>query len=111
MPEHDLTVIGAGPGGYVAAIRAAQLGLDVAIVEKEDAGPDALIAMAWEKNGYEAIRARVWWMLASGDEAGRRYVVVHAIRPFDDPPLALRGMKDESARVRLDAALAWLSRK
>jgi len=36
---------------------------------------------------------------------------VHAIRPFDDPPLALRGMKDESARVRLDAALAWLSRK
>ena len=37
MPEHDLTIIGAGPGGYVAAIRAAQLGLDVAIVEKEDA--------------------------------------------------------------------------
>ena len=37
MPEHDLTIIGAGPGGYVAAIRAAQLGLDVAIVEKEEA--------------------------------------------------------------------------
>jgi len=35
MPEHDLIVIGAGPGGYVAAIRAAQLGLDVGIVEKE----------------------------------------------------------------------------
>ncbi|RMH17874.1 MAG: dihydrolipoyl dehydrogenase [Acidobacteria bacterium] len=33
--EHDLVVIGAGPGGYVAAIRAAQLGLDVACVEKE----------------------------------------------------------------------------
>jgi len=33
--EHDLIVIGAGPGGYVAAIRAAQLGLDVACVEKE----------------------------------------------------------------------------
>lgn len=32
---HDLLVIGAGPGGYVAAIRAAQLGLDVACVEKE----------------------------------------------------------------------------
>ena len=30
----DLTVIGAGPGGYVAAIRAAQLGLKVAVVEK-----------------------------------------------------------------------------
>ncbi len=35
MAEHDLVVIGAGPGGYVAAIRAAQLGLDVACVEKE----------------------------------------------------------------------------
>ncbi len=34
---HHLLVIGAGPGGYVAAIRAAQLGLDVACVEKESA--------------------------------------------------------------------------
>ncbi len=33
----DLVVIGAGPGGYVAAIRAAQLGLQVACVEKEPA--------------------------------------------------------------------------
>ena len=35
MPQHDLTIIGGGPGGYVAAIRAAQLGLSVACVEKE----------------------------------------------------------------------------
>ena len=34
--RHDLLVIGAGPGGYVAAIRAAQLGLDVGCVERED---------------------------------------------------------------------------
>ncbi|MEQ8763007.1 MAG: dihydrolipoyl dehydrogenase [Planctomycetota bacterium] len=33
--KHDLLVVGAGPGGYVSAIRAAQLGLDVGIVEKE----------------------------------------------------------------------------
>ena len=32
----DLIVIGAGPGGYVAAIRAAQLGMKVACVEKRD---------------------------------------------------------------------------
>lgn len=32
---HDLIVIGGGPGGYVAAIRAAQLGMNVGIVEKE----------------------------------------------------------------------------
>src|SRR5215510_6965153 len=35
MNEHDLIVIGGGPGGYIAAIRAAQLGLNVACVEKE----------------------------------------------------------------------------
>jgi dihydrolipoamide dehydrogenase len=35
--EHDLVVVGAGPGGYIAAIRAAQLGMDVACVEKEKA--------------------------------------------------------------------------
>ena len=34
MP-HDLVVIGSGPGGYVCAIRAAQLGLKVAVVEKD----------------------------------------------------------------------------
>jgi dihydrolipoamide dehydrogenase len=34
---HDLVVIGAGPGGYVAAIRAAQLGLNVGCIEKEPA--------------------------------------------------------------------------
>ena len=33
--QHDLLVIGAGPGGYVAAIRAAQLGLNTACIEKE----------------------------------------------------------------------------
>jgi dihydrolipoamide dehydrogenase len=33
--SHDLVVVGAGPGGYVAAIRGAQLGLDVACVEKD----------------------------------------------------------------------------
>ncbi len=35
MSKFDITIIGAGPGGYVAAIRAAQLGYNVAIIEKE----------------------------------------------------------------------------
>src|SRR6478609_7142904 len=34
MPSYDLVVIGTGPGGYVCAIRAAQLGLKTAVVEK-----------------------------------------------------------------------------
>jgi dihydrolipoamide dehydrogenase len=36
--HHDLIVVGGGPGGYVAAIRAAQLGMKVALVEREHLG-------------------------------------------------------------------------
>ncbi|MDG7056089.1 MAG: dihydrolipoyl dehydrogenase [Wolbachia endosymbiont of Meromenopon meropis] len=35
MSNYDVTVIGSGPGGYIAAIRAAQLGFKTAIIEKE----------------------------------------------------------------------------
>ncbi|MGD1927150.1 MAG: dihydrolipoyl dehydrogenase [Paracoccaceae bacterium] len=38
MSTFDVVVIGAGPGGYVAAIRAAQLGLKAAIIEREHLG-------------------------------------------------------------------------
>ena len=38
MSDYDLIVLGSGPGGYVAAIRAVQLGLKTAIVERESLG-------------------------------------------------------------------------
>ena len=38
MARYDLAVLGAGPGGYVAAIRAAQLGLNTAIIDKDRLG-------------------------------------------------------------------------
>ena len=39
MPlQYDLAVVGAGPGGYVAAIRAAQLGMKTVLVEKNPYG-------------------------------------------------------------------------
>ena len=59
----QVLVVGAGPGGYVAAIRAAQLGLDTIIVEGEKAGgvclnvgciPSKAIIHAAER--YEALR-------------------------------------------------------
>ena len=37
LAKHDLVIVGAGPGGYVAAIRAAQLGLNVACIEEVEA--------------------------------------------------------------------------
>jgi dihydrolipoamide dehydrogenase len=38
MNDYDMAVIGGGPGGYVAAIRGAQLGLSVVLIEKENLG-------------------------------------------------------------------------
>ena len=35
MAKYDLVIIGSGPGGYVAAIRASQWGLKTAVVEKD----------------------------------------------------------------------------
>src|SRR5262245_1165524 len=37
MPSFDIAVLGAGPAGYVAAIRAAQLGMNVCLIEKRPA--------------------------------------------------------------------------
>ena len=38
MSDYDLVVLGAGPGGYVAAIRAGQLGMKTAVVERDNVG-------------------------------------------------------------------------
>ena len=38
MADYDVIVIGAGPGGYVAAIRAAQLGMSAAVIEDDNVG-------------------------------------------------------------------------
>lgn len=42
MKQYDVVVLGAGPGGYVTAIRVAQLGGSVAIIEKENVGGTCL---------------------------------------------------------------------
>src|SRR5688500_5896548 len=66
MPEqYDCIVIGSGPGGYVAAIRAAQLGMKTAVIEKDTVGGRCL--------NYACIPAkavlRVADVLAEIDEA------------------------------------------
>ena len=42
MADFDLIIIGGGPGGYTAAIRGAQLGMKVAVVEKKKLGGTCL---------------------------------------------------------------------
>ena len=66
---YDVTIIGAGPGGYVAAIRAAQLGLKVAIVEKENLGG---VCLNWGCIPTKALlrNAEVVSLLGEGKEFG-----------------------------------------
>lgn len=79
----DVVVIGAGPGGYVAAIRAAQLGLNVAIVEREHMGG---ICLNW---GCIPTKA----MLRSSEV----YHLMHRAKEF--------GLKADSISYDLDAVV------
>jgi dihydrolipoamide dehydrogenase len=75
--ELDLVVVGAGPGGYVAAIRAAQLGLRTAVVEQERAGG---VCGNWGCIPSKAILADAELYRAVRDGA-RRGVVADGLRP------------------------------
>jgi ribulose 1,5-bisphosphate synthetase/thiazole synthase len=50
--KYDIIVIGSGPGGYVAAIRAAQLNFKVAVVERESLGEYALIGVVYQQKRF-----------------------------------------------------------
>jgi dihydrolipoamide dehydrogenase len=67
--KYDVTIVGAGLGGYVAAIRAAQLGLKVALVEKEHLGG---VCLNWGCIPTKALlrNAEVVSLLGRGKEFG-----------------------------------------
>jgi len=71
MPEstYDIVIIGAGPGGYVAAIRAAQLGMKVALLEREHLGG---VCLNWGCIPTKALlrNAEVARLLGEGKEFG-----------------------------------------
>ncbi len=70
--DYDVLVLGGGPGGYVAAIRSAQLGLKTAIVEKENLGG---ICLNWGCIPTKALirNADIVHLLGKGKEFGFKF--------------------------------------
>ena len=77
---YDLVVVGAGTGGYVAAIRAAQLGLKTAVVERQKAlGGTCLIwgciptkALLEHAHAYKIVQQSKEWGIVLGGAAHAR---------------------------------------
>ena len=69
--KYNLIVIGSGPGGYVAAIRASQLGMKVAVVEKAEVGG---ICLNWGCIPTKALlkSAQVFEYIQHASDYGRR---------------------------------------
>ena len=69
MPEYDVLVLGSGPGGYVAAIRAGQLGMKTAVVERDALGG---ICLNWGCIPSKALlrNAEVLSVIRHADEYG-----------------------------------------
>ncbi|MGB1547739.1 MAG: FAD-dependent oxidoreductase, partial [Alphaproteobacteria bacterium] len=68
-PKYDLVIIGSGPGGYVAAIRASQLGLKTAIIEEKHLGG---ICLNWGCIPTKALlrSAEIWHLMERAEEFG-----------------------------------------
>ncbi|WP_424363214.1 dihydrolipoyl dehydrogenase [Methylocystis parvus] len=100
---YDLVVVGGGPGGYVAAIRAAQLGLKTAVVEREHLGG---ICLNWGCIPTKALlRSAEVYRLAKD---GARYGVTGAAPGFDAARIVARSRE---AAGRLNAGVGFLLKK
>jgi len=100
---YDLIVIGGGPGGYVAAIRAAQLGLKTAVVEREHLGG---ICLNWGCIPTKALlRSAEVYRLAS---EGERFGVSPGALSADVARIVAHSRE---AATRLNGGVAFLLRK
>lgn len=89
----DLVVIGSGPGGYICAIRAAQLGLSVAVVERDSLGG---ICLNWGCIPTKALlkSAEVFDYCSRAEEFG-----VKVGKPVADLPRMVARSRDVSAKL------------
>lgn len=89
--SYDLLVLGSGPGGYVTAIRASQLGMKVAIVEKENLGG---ICLNWGCIPTKALlkSAQVYDYLQHADQYGLKAQAIEA--DFEAVVKRSRGVAD-----------------
>jgi len=91
--QYDVLIIGGGPGGYVAAIRAAQLGLSTAVVEKDKLGG---ICLNWGCIPTKALlkNADVYNLLKHADQYGFTFDNLKA-----DFSKAVKRSRDTSSRL------------
>ncbi len=101
--QADLTIIGSGPGGYVSAIRAAQLGMKVLVVEKAELGG---ICLNWGCIPAKALlrSAEVYQLLKNAEEFG---LIAENLR-FDFKKIIQRS---RDGADRLSKGVAFLFRK
>ena len=78
--RYDVVVIGAGPGGYVAAIRAAQLGLKTACVESRGSLGGTCLNIGWAAFGLPA-DVHSYAILPIGYPMGRFWPVRRVVLP------------------------------
>jgi len=91
MSKYDIIVLGSGPGGYVAAIRASQLGLKTAIIEKESLGG---VCLNWGCIPTKALlkSAQVFEYLKHAEDYG--LTVTGADKDFNKVVARSRGVAD-----------------
>ena len=110
--SYDVIVLGSGPGGYVAAIRAAQLGLKTAIVERELLGG---ICLNWGCIPTKALlrsaevfhtmqNAKDYGLVARGIEADLEAVVLGVLRIVQDLGAPEQRLGRDAAPVEADPA-------
>lgn len=100
---YDLIVIGSGPGGYVAAIRAAQLGMKTAVIEREHLGG---ICLNWGCIPTKALlrSAEIYRFVKESE----RFGVSSASASFDSTRIVAHSRE---AAARLNAGVGYLMKK